>query len=363
MTPIVDPTAPLPVTRRRRRVEQRALGLFAVAAVAVMLWVAKAMGVGIFLGALTAFMLQPLYERVLARSRRPWVAQLTCLSVAALAIHLILSGISLVLVARGSVLVRDLIRALEPGGSLREQVVSLNQLLTPLGVDLMQLVDKVRDAATEVAGYAAAVAGAVASKTFGGVLVIFFLLLTTHFVLVRGPDLELDIEAILPISPKHTRALLAEFRLVGRATLLGSVATGLAQGLLAVLVFTISGLPEPVFFGVATAVASLLPGVGTMLVWVPAGIYLIATGHAARGVIELVLSAAFVIGFCDYYLRPRLVGGESMPALLTFAALFGGVEALGLIGLLVGPLLMAIAVAILRLYREDVTGDRKTVTP
>lgn len=361
MTPILDPTTlpEAPITRRRRRIEQRALGILAMAAVVVMVWVARAMGVGIFLGALTAFMLQPFYERVLVRSKRPWVAQLTCLSVAALAILVIISGISLVLVARGSVLVRDLMTALEPGGSLRAQVVGLDRFLKPLGIDLPQVVDKLREAASEVARYAAGVAAAVASKTFGGVLVIFFMLLTTHFVLVRGSELEADMEVVLPISPKHTRALLAELRHVGRATLLGSVATGLAQGVLATLIFAVCGLPEPVFFGVATAVASLLPGVGTMLIWVPAGVYLIATGSPVRGALELVLAAAFVIGFCDYILRPRLVGGESMPTLLTFAALFGGVEAFGLIGLLVGPLLMALAVAVLRLYREDL----EVVTP
>jgi predicted PurR-regulated permease PerM len=67
----------------------------------------------------------------------------------------------------------------------------------------------------------------------------------------------------------------------------------------------------------------------------------------------LVLSALLVVGLCDYVLRPRLVGRETMPAVLTFAALFGGVQVLGLIGLLVGPLIMAVGVALLRLYAKD----------
>jgi len=347
----------------RRDVEERALALFAIAAVGVMVWVAKGVSVGIFLGALTAFTLRAMYERVAARTRRPWVAQVACLAVTALAIAAIIAGISLILVARGSVLVRALITALEPGGSLRAQAQTLNHFLGPLGIDLTELVDKLREAATQVASYAAGVAAAIASKTFDGVLVIFFVLLTTHFVLVRGPQLEAVIEAMLPLAPAHTRGLLAEFRRVGRATLLGSVATGLAQGVLATGIFTIASLPEPVFFGVATAVASLVPGVGTMLVWLPVGVYLIAIGHVASGIVALVLSATLVIGFCDYVLRPRLVGGESMPTLLTFAALFGGVEAFGLIGLLVGPLLIAIAVAILRLYRADLASDAADPRP
>ena len=102
--------------------------------------------------------------------------------------------------------------------------------------------------------------------------------------------------------------------------------TGLAQGLFAAVGYRIAGVPEPAFFGAATAVASLLPGVGTMLVWVPAGIFLLATGHPGGGVLELIWERLVVVGVSDYVIRPRLVGrGGTMPAMLTFAALFGGV--------------------------------------
>jgi len=90
---------------------------------------------------------------------------------------------------------------------------------------------------------------------------------------------------------------------------------------------------------------------------VPAGVFLLGTGHLVGGVLELIYSGAIVVGFSDYILRPRLVGGQSeMPALLTFVSLFGGVEVFGLIGLILGPLLMSIAVALLRIYAQE-TGD------
>jgi len=112
-------------------------------------------------------------------------------------------------------------------------------------------------------------------------------------------------------------------------------------------------VPEPLFFGIATALASLIPGVGTLLVWVPAGLYLFAIGHPAKAIIELVWGALLVVGLSDYLIRPRLVGDEAMPALMVFIALFGGLKALGLPGLIVGPVVMALAVAVLRLYAGE----------
>jgi predicted PurR-regulated permease PerM len=152
--------------------------------------------------------------------------------------------------------------------------------------------------------------------------------------------------------------MLDEFRRVGRLTVSGTVLTGLAQGALATIGFWISGVPQAVFFGIATALASLIPAVGTLLIWVPAGLYLFAIDHPARAVIELVWGAFIVVGFSDYVIRPRLVGDETMPALLVFIALFGGLEVFGLSGLIVGPLVMALAVAILRLYANEEKARR-----
>src|SRR5262249_62034467 len=84
------------------------------------------------------------------------------------------------------------------------------------------------------------------------------------------------------------------------------------------------GFPLPLSFGPAPALASRVPAVGTLLVWVPAGIYLFATGQVARAVVALAWGAVVVVGFSDYVIRPRLVGDEAMPAVLTFIALFGG---------------------------------------
>ncbi|MFT3776216.1 MAG: AI-2E family transporter [Minicystis sp.] len=226
------------------------------------------------------------------------------------------------------------------------------------------LLARAQSAATGIAERAASITAAVAATTFGMMLGLFFALITTHFVLRHWTAIERRLEDMLPLHPRHTRALLEEFRVVGRASLLGTVVTGLAQGVLAAVGYALSGLPEPAFLGAATAVASLIPAVGTLLVWVPAGIFLLLAGHIAGGIVCLAWGTFVVVGFSDYVLRPRLVGrnGE-MPVLLTFAALFGGVEALGLPGLIIGPVVMATGFATLRIYAIETAGRRKHTRP
>ena len=96
-----------------------------------------------------------------------------------------------------------------------------------------------------------------------------------------------------------------------------------------------------------------------MLIWVPAGIVLLLTHHALGGVIELAWGGLVIVGVSDYVIRPRLVGGETdTPAIVTFAALFGGVEAFGLKGLILGPMLLSLALAVLKLYAREAQGRR-----
>jgi len=166
-------------------------------------------------------------------------------------------------------------------------------------------------------------------------------------------------EIMLPLRPRDTRALFDEFRRVGRTVLLGTVLTGFAQGLLGAIGYLVTGVPEAAVLGALTTVASVLPGVGTLLVWVPAGLYLILTGHVGMGIAELIYGSVVVVGVSDYIIRPRLVSEHgNIPALLTFIALFGGLEVFGLVGLILGPVVISLAVALLRIYEREASARR-----
>lgn len=338
--------------------ERRALGWVALAAVVAIAWLALPFVTGLFLGALVAFTLEPVYAWLVRRIRQPVVASLAVVVVSALVIVGAVSVFVSLFVTRAVGLANTVREELRPGGALTAWVDTVTGWLARFGLSPQSLTERLREGAGEIASRSAGLAGALASRTFIALLGLFFALLAMHAVLRHWPRMVSALVAVSPLRREYTRQLLDEFRRVGRMTFLGTVLTGLAQGTLATIGFWITGVPQAIFFGAATAIASLVPAVGTLVVWVPAGLYLFASGHPARAIIELAWGAVVVVGFSDYVIRPRLVGDEAMPALLTFVALFGGLEMLGLAGLIVGPVIMGLAVAVLRVYSREVKAGR-----
>jgi predicted PurR-regulated permease PerM len=194
----------------------------------------------------------------------------------------------------------------------------------------------------------------IAGTTFGAALTFFFTVMSTFFVLRRWPTILAAAERMLPLHPMHTRVVLAEFEQVGKEVFVGTVLTGLIQGLLAGIGYGLGGAPEVGLLATLTALSSLVPAVGTLMVWVPVGLGLILSGRVGAGVFELAWGALVTVVVVDYVIRPRLVGGgENIPTLVTFIALFGGVELFGVIGLIFGPVIAAVAMALLRTYDRE----------
>ncbi|MGA7118866.1 MAG: AI-2E family transporter [Polyangiaceae bacterium] len=333
--------------------ERRALGWTAIAAAAAIVWIVMPIGLGVLLGTLLAFTLQPVFERLLPKLGPRWSALFTVVvSTAALAGSLV--GLAWLLLAKGAALAREWIASLGPNGQLGAVLSAVGRVTAKVGISPDELASRSRALAETAATRAAAFAEALLSTTASSLLALFFAMMSMHFILRNWNAITRRAAESLPLRPDYTSALLAEFRRVGRATLLGTVGTGIAQGVLATIGYMIAGVPEPLFFGAATAVASLIPAVGTLLVWVPVGVALILGGHLSRGILELAWGALVVAGISDYVIRPMLVdGGGEMPTLVTFAALLGGVEVLGPQGLIVGPVVMSIAIAVLRLYFRE----------
>lgn len=348
----MPPTLPTPVSTATQR---RALGASALAGVVALIWIARPVGSGLLLGGLLAFSLQPLYERLRQR-RGPVFAAAVCTlgSTGAIAVTAALLGY--LFISRGLAAASVVPEALARGGPIRAFVDRAGAGLAPLGVSAGDVAERVRSAAGDLGSMAAGFAADVLGLTTHLLLTLFFMSITTHFVLRRWDQLIVQAEVILPLAPRHTRTVFAELREIGRHVFIGTFATGVAQGVFATVGYWMFGVPHWALFGILTALASLVPAVGTMLVWAPIGAYLMLTGHPVLGVLELAWGLAIVIGVSDYVLRPRLVGGSgegSVPALLTFVALFGGVEVFGLIGFILGPMLVTLTLALVRTYYEE----------
>lgn len=157
----------------------------------------------------------------------------------------------------------------------------------------------------------------------------------------------------MPINPRHTRRLLREAQRLGRTVVIGNFGTALLQGVIAGAGFAVARVPEAGFLGAMTAVTSLVPVVGTLIVWVPASLFLFASDRSGAGLFMLLWGTFAVVGFCDYVARPRLVGsGETMSGWMTLVSLFGGLELFGFVGILLGPMLAGLGLAALRLYER-----------
>jgi predicted PurR-regulated permease PerM len=349
---------PTPPPRRAR--QARALDFLALVALVALVRLASPVGVGLFLGALLGFTLLPVYERLRTRGWGAGTAALVCTLGAMGVVSTAGVGLAILFVTRGVALAVSLPSLLAPGGALREFANRLLRLAPPLHIDPNELSSRLEQEAISIGSRAAELAGQIAGTTFGGLLTVFFMTVTAYSVLRHWTQLVRRLELTLPLEQRHTHALLDHFRKVGREVLLGTLVTGVAQGVLAALGYWLTGIPDPAFFGALTAVASLVPAVGTLLVWIPLGIYRIATGHVAAGLICLIYSALFVGIATDYFIRPRLLGSDKdVPLLLTFVSLFGGVEVFGLVGLVLGPVIVTVSLAVLKTYQVEVAASRR----
>jgi predicted PurR-regulated permease PerM len=189
----------------------------------------------------------------------------------------------------------------------------------------------------------------------------FFLLLYTMFFFLTDGRRILDrILYYMPLPHEDEERMVEKFVSVSRATLKGTVIIGVIQGTLAGIALAVAGIQGAVFWGTIMTVLSVIPGVGTALVWVPAVVYLIATGSVASGVLLAVFCGA-VVGSVDNFLRPRLVGKDTqMHDLLILFSTLGGLMLFGVVGFIIGPILAALFVTVWDIYG---TAFREVLPP
>jgi predicted PurR-regulated permease PerM len=159
---------------------------------------------------------------------------------------------------------------------------------------------------------------------------------------------------LVPLEPQRRRKLIQYLAEVTRAVVYGHSLTALAQGALVGIGFAIVHLPSPLVFGVLAALAALLPGAGTGFVLIPAVLYLAFDGRWGAALFLALWSVG--IGLCDNLLRPYLTRQHAAVSTLTvFVGVIGGLVAFGLIGLVLGPVLLSLIVALLRFAQESLT--------
>lgn len=339
--------------------QRRALAIFASAAVAALAWLSLPIASGLFLGTLLAFSLLRVHERLSRRLGREGLSAVLLAVGSALATLTAVVVLVYFIIARGIIAAGNLAREFEPEGSFRRLLARIDEATRNMPFGPIDVTARVRTAAAEAASKLADLIPVVAGATFSAVLTLFFTIMAAVFVLRHWTHILARAERMLPLHRMHTRVVFAEFQKVGREVFIGTVLTGLAQGMLAGVGYALGGVPEPALLGALTAVCSLVPALGTLLVWVPVGVGLMASGRVGAGIFELVWGALVVGIVSDYVIRPKLVGGNGhIPSLLTFISLFGGVKVFGLMGLVVGPVIASVALALVRTYDREVCQEQ-----
>jgi len=192
-----------------------------------------------------------------------------------------------------------------------------------------------------------------------GTLVGFFFMLFLLFFFVRdGQSMFAQLKRLIPVPEEHREQLFDHLASVTRGVFYGIGLTALVQGVLVGIGFAIAGLPSPVVFGVLTAILALLPAGGAAIVWIPAVLYLGATGHWKMAVFMLIWGG--ITSTSDNFLRPVLVSRYApVSAFTVFVGVVGGIAAFGTIGIVVGPVFLALVAAILSYFDEKVIAPNK----
>lgn len=196
----------------------------------------------------------------------------------------------------------------------------------------------------------------IAGSVTNALLNLLIAAVTAFYILVAGDGAWRAVSDYLPFSPAHAAELRRRFILVTESTILGSITTAVAQALVVAIGFAVTGLPDVILWGVVTVFASLLPVLGSALVWVPGTIALVVQGRPVAA-LTLGLIGFVVASNIDNVLRPIVNRRVSrIHPLVTLVGAFAGVHAFGLIGVLLGPLLISFFLSILSIYRDEYGG-------
>ena len=185
----------------------------------------------------------------------------------------------------------------------------------------------------------------------------FFIMLFVMFYSLQTGRGSLErVRAVIPLAPNLKDKLIEEIKSVTRAVIYGQVVTALIQGSLGGIGFLIFGVSNAVLWGFIMIVLSFLPLIGTPIIWAPAGIVLILSGATARG-IGLLLWGGILVMNVDNFLKPRLISGQSnIHPVVVLLGVLGGLKLFGFIGLVAGPLILALLITLINFYEEEYLG-------
>lgn len=344
-----------------RRSAGRFFLVLLVAAAILFGWVVAPIASALFLAATLAGVLWPLHHRLvrLLRGRRNLAAAIVVFTLIAVVLGPIItfSTFAAAEASKGVTFVARLMRSSSIGDIVDRLPPTVGKpaqrLLDQLPIDDDDLTRKLRKEVASQGANAAAAVGATLSATGSFLFQAVMMLIAFFFFLLQGDQLINWIDELSPLKRGQTRELFTEFKRVSYAVIFSTLVTSAVQAAAALIGYWIARVPYPLFFTGITFLAAFIPAVGAGSVCLGVAVIVLISGHQYAALF-LAIWGLTAVALVDNLVKPLLIkAGMQMNGAVVFFALIGGLAAFGAVGLLLGPLIVTLLLALLRMYQRD----------
>ena len=223
---------------------------------------------------------------------------------------------------------------------------AINQLIAWSGLSINDLIEKADDFLISASKMLYQSVSTISANVINFFVSLFIFVYLTFFFLRDGEKILQHCMDAFPMKNEDESYLLDQFQKTTRATIKGTVMVALAQGFLGYLTLLLIGINGALIWGAVMALLSIVPAVGTVLVWLPIALVLFLNGEIMDASL-LIFSGFFIIGMIDNLLRPILIGKETkMPDYLILLTTIGGISIFGITGFIVGPIIASLFISI-----------------
>ncbi len=319
----------------------------------------------IFWAIALSIVFMPLYQKIFHKMQRKNLSALLTILCALVIVVLPLFWVLMLIVQEALTLYNSLtdgsVNFTQYFDYLQKGFPYLSELLEKGGIDFNEVRNQIKDFAVKFSTLFAQYFATIGQNLIDVVATLGLLLYLSFFILTDNKKLIQYLHLALPLGDTKEAIFFEKFATVTRATIKGSLAVAVAQGFLGGLIFAILGIQGAVLWGTVMVLFSLIPLVGSALIWLPVAIYLIGTGDIFSGVVLLAFGVV-VIGLVDNILRPLLVGKDTkLPDYLVLLSTLGGFSLFGMNGFVIGPLIATLFVTMWDMYIREFNYEKDAI--
>lgn len=295
----------------------------------------------ILLGMMLTYLLYPIYTYLETKIKRPYLTSIIMIFFVLLLIIIPLSLLTTKLVNESVNTYRTFIDL--------EQSGAFDSLLQNYGLDSSIFADVLGQVKDFIVNSGSQILTGIADVLLG----LFVMLFIMFYSFVNGKKWVALVQETLPLKQKHRKALIDRVAKITSAVMYGQFLTSVIQGALGGLMFFIFGVDNSIFWGVIMIIFSFIPILGTPIIWFPASVYLMLSGSVWQGVLMLIVGGVVIMNV-DNVIRPYLIGSQAkISTPIVLLGVLGGLKAFGFIGIVLGPLLLALLQTVIGFFRKE----------